>query len=71
MECPLSVINGVKAFVFFIGKGRSGDSIIASILDTVDSHPHMVVSNELNLFKIPNTSWCATADKSFLLHLAR
>ena len=66
MECPLSVINDVKAFVFFIGIGRSGHSIIANILD---SHPHMVVSNELNLFKMLNTSWCATADKSFLLHL--
>ena len=62
---PLSVSNGVKTFVFFIGIGRSGHSIVASILD---SHPHMVVSNELNLFKMLNTSWCATADKSFLFN---
>ena len=62
---PLSVVDGVKAFVFFIGIGRSGHSIVASILD---SHRHMVVSNELNLFKMLNTTLCAAADKSFLFN---
>ena len=62
---PLSVVDGVKAFVFFIGIGRSGHSIVASILD---SHPHMVVSNELNLFKMLNTTLCTAADKSFLFN---
>ena len=60
---PLSVVDGVMAFVFFIGIGRSGHSIVASILD---SHPHMVVSNELNLFKMLNTTSCAAANKSFI-----
>ena len=62
---PLSVVDGVKTFVFFIGIGRSGHSIVASILD---SHPHMVVSNELNLFKLLNTTPCAAEDKSFLFN---
>ena len=62
---PLSVGDGVKAFVFFIGIGRSGHSIVASILD---SHPHMVVSNELNLFKLLNTTPCAAEDKLFLFN---
>ena len=61
---PLSVVDGVKTFVFFIGIGRSGHSIVASILD---SHPHMVVSNELNLFKLLNTTLCAAEDKSAFL----
>lgn len=61
---PPSVVDGVKTFVFFIGIGRSGHSIIASILD---SHPHMVVSNEFHLFKILNITTCVT-DKSFLFN---
>ena len=62
---PLSEVDGIKTFVFFIGIGRSGHSIVASILD---SHPHMVVSNELNLFKLLNTTPCAAEDKSFLFN---
>jgi len=61
---PSSVINGVKTFVFFIGIGRSGHSIIASILD---SHPHVIISNELNLFQILNKTQC-TPNKSFIFN---
>ena len=45
---PLSVINRVKIYVFFVGVARSGHSIVGAILD---SHPHVVISNELNVFR--------------------
>ena len=41
------VIAGVKKFVFFIGYGRSGHSIIGSIMD---AHPHVVIAHEFFLF---------------------
>ena len=44
---PSSVINGVKTYVFFVGTARSGHSIVAALLD---SHPHIVISNELDVF---------------------
>ena len=44
---PSSVINGVKTYVFFVGISRSGHSIVAALLD---SHPHIVISNELDVF---------------------
>ena len=46
---PTSVINHskIKTFVFFIGLARSGHSIVAAVLD---SHPHIVISNELDVF---------------------
>lgn len=46
-ELPKCVIDHIQTFVFFLGIGRSGHSIIGSILD---SHPHMVVAHEYNLF---------------------
>ena len=39
---PLSVINRVKIYVFFVGVARSGHSIVGAVLD---SHPHIVISN--------------------------
>ena len=45
---PLSVVNRVKIYVFFVGVARSGHSIVGAILD---SHPHIVISNELNVFR--------------------
>ena len=45
---PLAVINRVKIYVFFVGVARSGHSIVGAILD---SHPHIVISNELNVFR--------------------
>ena len=51
---PPSVINKIKTFVLFVGISRSGHSIVAAILD---SHPHIVVSNELDVFsRIGNDS---------------
>ena len=44
---PPEVINGIKTFVFFIGIARSGHSIVAALLD---SHPHIVISDELDVF---------------------
>ena len=34
--------------MFFVGVARSGHSIVGAILD---SHPHIVISNELNVFR--------------------
>ena len=45
---PQTVIDRVKTFVFFVGHERSGHSIVGSLMD---SHPHMVISYELDLFK--------------------
>ena len=45
---PLSVINRIKIYVFFVGVARSGHSIVGAILD---SHSHIVISNELNVFR--------------------
>ena len=47
-KLPQSVMDGVKTFVFFVGHGSSGHSIVASLLD---SHPHMVISHEFSLFQ--------------------
>ena len=44
---PRSVTSKIKTFVLFVGISRSGHSIVAAILD---SHPHIVVSNELDVF---------------------
>ena len=45
---PQKVIDDVKAFVFFVGYPRSGNSITGSMLD---AHPHIVVSHELHFFR--------------------
>ena len=42
------VIDHVKAFVFFLGKGRSGHSIVGSLMD---AHPHVIISHEYHIFK--------------------
>ena len=44
---PPSVVEGIKTYVFFVGISRSGHSIVAALLD---SHPHIVISNELDVF---------------------
>ena len=53
---PLStrVIKRVKKFLLFVGYGRSGHSIIGSILD---AHPHVIVSYEFYTFR----SWSKLA----------
>ena len=51
---PRPVIYMIKTFVLFVGISRSGHSIVGAILD---SHPHIVVSNELDVLnRIDNHS---------------
>ena len=49
---PQEVIAGVEKFVIFVGKGRSGTTITASLMD---AHPNMIVSNEY--FHNTKVSW--------------
>ena len=44
---PQPVIAKIKSYLYFIGHAHSGHSIVGSILD---SHPHIVVSHEFNVF---------------------
>lgn len=44
-----SVIDKIKTYVFFIGMARSGHSIVAAVLD---AHPHIVISDELDVFTV-------------------
>ena len=37
------MIAGVEKFVFFVGRGKSGTTITASVMD---AHPNMIVSNQ-------------------------
>ena len=62
---PSSVIDGVKTFVFFIGISRSGHSIVAALLD---SHPHIVISNELDVFNTVNLSDSSSVSRSSLFN---
>ena len=54
VELPPEIISGIKKLVLFVGYGRSGHSIIGSLMDT---HPHVVVSHEFHLLEnLPNAS---------------
>ena len=44
---PQPVIAKIKSYLYFIGHAHSGHSIVGSILD---SHPHIVVSHEYDVF---------------------
>jgi len=44
---PQPVTTKIKSYLYFIGHARSGHSIVGSILD---SHPHIVVSHEFDVF---------------------
>ena len=46
-QLPQDVTDRIKTFVFFLGHARSGHSIVGSLMD---SHPHMVISHEADLF---------------------
>ena len=46
-KLPSPVIDHVKTFVFFLGHGRSGHSIVGSLMD---SHPNMVIASEVDVF---------------------
>ena len=41
-------IQSVEKFVFFVGYGRSGHSIVASLMD---AHPNMIIADEYYLFE--------------------
>ena len=47
ISLPQFVIDHIKTFVFFLGHAHSGHSIIGSLLD---SHPHIVISHEVDMF---------------------
>lgn len=47
-ELSQDVIDGIKKLVMFLGYGRSGHSIIGSLMD---AHPHVVISNEFHLLE--------------------
>ena len=58
---PSDVFAGVKKYVFFMGHGRSGHSIIGSLMD---AHPHMVIAHQFHVFnnfdelnKVPSQQW--------------
>ena len=46
---PQYVTDHIETFVFFLGHAHSGHSIVGSLMD---SHPHMVISNALDIFKM-------------------
>ena len=46
-QLPQFVIDRIKTFVFFLGQGHTGHSILASLMD---AHPHMAISHEMNVF---------------------
>ena len=43
-------IQSVEKFVFFVGYGRSGHSVVASMMD---AHPNMIIADEYYLFGNP------------------
>ena len=45
---PLELQSKIKTLALFIGYPRSGHTLISSLLD---AHPHMVISNELDIFE--------------------
>ena len=63
---PSSVIDEIKTFVFFIGISRSGHSIVAALLD---SHPHIVISNELDVFNTVNLNDSSVTRSSLFNHI--
>ena len=58
-----SVIDHVNTFVFFLGHGRSGHSIVGSLMD---SHPNMVIASEVDVFtKLSDGSLAPTKSEIF------
>ena len=46
-ELPQSTMDRIKKFAFFIGHPHSGHSIVGAI---IDSHPHIVLAHEADIF---------------------
>ena len=60
-EFSPEVVDGIKRFVFFVGYGGSGHSIIGSLMD---AHPHVIMPHQFLLFykfseldETPDSSW--------------
>ncbi|XP_046864843.1 uncharacterized protein LOC124459429 [Xenia sp. Carnegie-2017] len=47
-ELNTNVQSKIETFVLFVGYPRSGTTIMAALLD---AHPHIIISNELNVFQ--------------------
>ena len=64
---PLSetAIAGVEKFLYFIGYGRSGHSIIASMLD---AHPNIITAHEYSIFENLRTMGPNAFDKGFIFN---
>ena len=62
-KLPQSIIDRVKTFVFFLGHARSGHSIVGSLMD---SHPHMVIAHEYDVFR--KLSGKSTANKTAIFN---
>ena len=56
-ELPPIIWNKVKLMVLFVGYARSGHTLVGSLLD---AHPHIVVSDEINVFN----TWQQFSDKN-------
>ena len=62
---PSSVVDNVQVFLFFIGYALSGQSIMASMLD---SHPNIVLAHEYSLFSKCITYPKKHSDKHWLFN---
>ena len=56
-----ALVKRIRNFVLFVGYPRSGHSIVGTLMD---AHPHIIISNEFNLFssfadldKVPASRW--------------
>lgn len=43
-DLPPQVIKGIEKFVLFLGNGRSGSSILGTLMD---AHPHVIIANQM------------------------
>ena len=60
-----SAVKGVERFVYFIGYGRSGHSIIASMLD---AHPNIIIAHEYSIFENLRTMGRNVFSKEFIFN---
>ena len=60
-----SAVKGVERFVYFIGYGRSGHSIIASMLD---AHPNIIIAHEYSIFENLRTMGRNAFSKEFIFN---
>ena len=58
-------VDGVQKFVLFVGYGRSGHSIIGSMMD---AHPDMIIANQYLLFEKWRTQAAKLMNKAYLFN---